>query len=64
MTDYAKLKKWECLDSDTGDKLTEEVRKYHILDFSNWKNHDAFDPPSPGIGARLYQPQHVQGAAR
>ncbi|MBI5775251.1 MAG: hypothetical protein HZA89_16130 [Verrucomicrobia bacterium] len=20
----------------------EEVRKYHIPDFSNWKNHDAF----------------------
>jgi hypothetical protein len=23
--------------------LTEEVRKYHIHDFSNWKNHDAFE---------------------
>jgi hypothetical protein len=21
----------------------EEVRKYHIPDFSNWKNHDAFE---------------------
>jgi hypothetical protein len=20
-----------------------EVRKYHIPDFSNWKNHDAFE---------------------
>jgi hypothetical protein len=53
LTDYAPLKKWECLDSDTGedsacirfrrDKLAEEVRKYHLPDFSNWKNHDAFE---------------------
>jgi hypothetical protein len=40
---YATLKKWECLDSDTGEDLAEEVRKYHIPDFSNWKNHDAFE---------------------
>jgi hypothetical protein len=41
------------LDSATGeasayirfrrDKLAEEVRKYHIPDFSNWKNHEAFE---------------------
>ncbi|HSY73829.1 MAG TPA: toll/interleukin-1 receptor domain-containing protein, partial [Dongiaceae bacterium] len=43
LTDYATLKKWECLDSDTGEDLAEEVRKYHIPDFSNWKNHDAFE---------------------
>ena len=23
--------------------LAEEVRKYHIPDFSNWKNRDAFE---------------------
>jgi hypothetical protein len=32
-----------CPDSDTGEDLAEEVRKYHIPDFSNWKNHDAFE---------------------
>lgn len=37
------LRKWECLDSDTGEDLAEEVRKYHIPDFSNWKHHDAFE---------------------
>ena len=42
LTDYATLKKWECLDSDTGEDLAEEVRKYHIPDFSNWKNPAAF----------------------
>jgi hypothetical protein len=25
------------------DKLAEEVRKHHLPDFSNWKNHDAFE---------------------
>ncbi len=43
LMDYGELKKWECLDSDTGEDLAEEVRKYHIPDFSNWKNHDAFE---------------------
>jgi hypothetical protein len=31
------------LNSDTGEDLAEEVRKYHISDFSNWKNHDALE---------------------
>jgi hypothetical protein len=43
LTDYATLKKWECLDSDTGKDLAEAVRKSHPPDFSNWKNHDAFE---------------------
>jgi hypothetical protein len=30
-------------DSDTGEDLAEEVRKCHIPDFSNWKNHDDFE---------------------
>ena len=37
------LRAWECLASATGEDLAEEVRKYHIPDFSNWKNHDAFE---------------------
>jgi len=37
------LKKWECLDSDTGEALAEAVHNYHLPDFSNWKNHDAFE---------------------
>ena len=28
---------------NTGEDLAEEVRKYHIPDFSCWKNHDAFE---------------------
>jgi hypothetical protein len=36
------FEKWECLDSDTGEDLAEEVRKYHIPDFSNWNNPAVF----------------------
>ena len=43
LLDMKTLRAWECLDSDTGEDLAEEVRKYHIPDFSNWKNHDAFE---------------------
>ncbi len=32
-----------CLDFATGEDLAEEVCKYDIPDFSNWKNHDAFE---------------------
>ena len=31
--------------------LAEEVRNYHLPDFSNWKNHAAFDPPTLRFGA-------------
>ncbi len=37
------MKKWECLDSDTGEVLAEAVRKYHIPDFSNWQPPAAFE---------------------
>lgn len=43
LVDMKTLREWECLDSDTGEDLAEEVRKYHIPDFSNWKNYDAFE---------------------
>jgi hypothetical protein len=43
LVDMKTLRAWECLDSDTGEDLAEEVRKYHIPDFSNWKNDDAFE---------------------
>ena len=37
------LRAWDSLDSNTGEDLAEEVRKHHIPDFSNWKNHTAFE---------------------
>ncbi len=37
------IKNWRCDDADTGEDLAEKIREYHIPDFSNWKNHDAFE---------------------
>ena len=41
--DLKTLRAWECLDSDTGEDLAEAVRKYHLPDFSHWKNRAAFE---------------------
>jgi hypothetical protein len=53
------------LDSDNGEDLADrpslcfgaarEVRKYHIPDFSNWKNQNAFEYAS-GVVPRLPKP--------
>ena len=37
------IQEWECFDADTGKDLAVEVREYHIPDFSQWKDHDAFE---------------------
>jgi hypothetical protein len=37
------IKSWECVDPRTGQDFAEEVLRYHIPDFSNWKDHDAFE---------------------
>lgn len=43
LMDYERLRDWTCFDADTGKDLAKEVREYFIPDFSNWKNHDAFE---------------------
>lgn len=41
------LHDWTCFDADTGKDLAVEVREYVMPnDFSNWKNHDAFESAS------------------
>jgi hypothetical protein len=34
---------WKCFDADTGKDMAREIRDYFIPDFSNWKDHDAFE---------------------
>jgi uncharacterized protein YjbI with pentapeptide repeats len=43
LLDFEALQDWECPDSRTGSDLAEEVRQYFIPDFSDWKDHDAFE---------------------
>ena len=37
------IKAWEPIDPRTGEDLAEELLKFHIPDFSNWKDHDSFE---------------------
>jgi hypothetical protein len=43
LVDFETLRAWTCFDADTGKDLAIEVREYFIPDFSNWKDHDAFE---------------------
>jgi hypothetical protein len=43
IVDFDKVKTWKCFDTDAGKDLAKEVREYFIPDFSNWKDHDAFE---------------------
>ena len=43
LVDFEAIQKWECFDADSGKDLAVEVREYYIPDFSNWRDHDAFE---------------------
>ena len=42
LVDFETIEKWECFDADIGKDSAKEVREYFILDFTNWKDHDAY----------------------
>ena len=42
VVDMETLKQWTCFDTDSGKDLAVEVREYYIPDFTNWKDHDAY----------------------
>ena len=37
------IRRWEFFDSDTGIDIAKELRAYHIPDFSNWSDPEAFE---------------------
>jgi TIR domain/Pentapeptide repeats (8 copies) len=37
------LADWECIDPETGEDNAAVIRKYHIPDFTRWKERDAFE---------------------
>jgi hypothetical protein len=37
------IRTWECFDSDTGIDMAKELRSYHIPDFSNWSDPEAYE---------------------
>ncbi|MFZ1011073.1 MAG: toll/interleukin-1 receptor domain-containing protein [Candidatus Sulfotelmatobacter sp.] len=42
MVSFEAIRDWELFDADEGKDLAVEIREYHIPDFSDWKNHDAY----------------------
>lgn len=40
---FDEIRKWECIDSDTGIDIARELRSYHIPDFSNWTDSASFE---------------------
>lgn len=43
LADFEAIRAWECFDADSGKDLAVEIREYFIPDFSNWKDHNAFE---------------------
>jgi hypothetical protein len=42
LVSFEAVRDWECFDADTGKNSAREIREYFIPDFSDWKNHDAY----------------------
>jgi hypothetical protein len=40
---FEKLRKWELIDSDSGEDLAHELRSFFVPDFSDWKDDAKFD---------------------
>lgn len=43
IVEFDRVKAWKRFDADSGKDLAKEVREYFIPDFSDWKDHDAFE---------------------
>lgn len=43
LVEFGKIQEWECFDGDSGEDVAAAIREYFIPDFSNWKDHDAFE---------------------
>lgn len=42
LASFQSVQDWECFDADTGKDSAREIREYFIPNFSNWKQHDAY----------------------
>jgi uncharacterized protein YjbI with pentapeptide repeats len=40
---FEAIRAWECFDADIGKDSAREIREYFIPDFTDWKDHDAFE---------------------
>jgi len=42
LTPHSSIRNWKLFDADRGIDSAKEIREYFIPDFSNWKDHDAY----------------------
>jgi hypothetical protein len=42
LVDFDAIRQWKAFDADIGKDRAREVREYFIPDFSQWKEHDAY----------------------
>jgi hypothetical protein len=42
LASYDSIRQWKNFDADAGKDSAREIREYYIPDFSQWKNHDAY----------------------
>jgi len=59
LVDIKKIEEWAYFDADSGKDLAVEIREYHIPDFSNWKDHDAFEAVFANLLRDLQQPREI-----
>jgi hypothetical protein len=43
IVDFEAIRGWKCFDADTGKDLAVRIREYFIPDFTEWRDHDAFE---------------------
>jgi hypothetical protein len=54
---FKAIQNWKCFDADSGEDLAIKIREYFIPDFTNWKDHDAFEAALE----RLLRDQKAEG---
>lgn len=42
LVEHAVIQQWEVFNTDSGQDMAREVRDYYIPDFTDWKNHEAY----------------------
>jgi hypothetical protein len=63
LVDFKAVEDWECFDADSKKDFGVEIREYLIPDFSNWKDHDAFEANFALLLKYLRAPESTDASA-
>ena len=59
LCDMPTVEAWRFIDDESGRDLAAEIREYYIPDFSNWKDHDAFEREFNRLLESLKHPREI-----